>query len=213
MNQAASLKQQNVSAEQRRFPRKRKILAYQIGGLFSSRKPTVDISRGGTCIYSDKRLAIGKRLNIKFFAKGQKIVAKAQVVRVKVAKANAPAKYEIGLKFAEISEQQLDLLLSISGKSVLNSPSPVKMMLGTAATVCIATASTPAAAQVTNSNAFTDPEISIVTDFDFLNLNGPNPLIDLEPSQESSESVPEPGVLGGLAVAGIATLVAKRRKR
>ncbi|MEO1400352.1 MAG: PilZ domain-containing protein [Cyanobacteria bacterium J06635_1] len=236
MNQATALDPRDTFTEKREFPRKKKSLAYQIGSPLSARKPTVDISRGGTCIYSDKRLKVGKRLKIKFFAHGQAIVAKAHVVWVKEANANAPAQFQVGLKFAEISDQQLDLLLTLSGQPVLSSPSPLKMMFGAAATVCMVTAATPAAAQAQTSDILSVPaetsfnsEMDLLEadlfsaedleylnsfsseDFDFSNLNGTSSA-GIQLSEESSESVPEPGVIGGLAAAGV-TLAMRRRKR
>ena len=114
------MSQNNTIKDQRKFSRKPSSLSCQIGSYFSPQS-TLDISRGGSRIYSSQPLQVGEELKLTFFVPGnQKLISTVKVAWVKNAGKQAPAKYEVGLQFVEISEKNLNSLLGLTENFIPN---------------------------------------------------------------------------------------------
>jgi hypothetical protein len=84
--------------------------------LARQRQP-IDVSLGGVRIYSDDPLKIGQLLKMEFFTQGAPPVTyTAEVVWIEpLADANAPARFDVGLKFLQLEPDALKMLVSVLG--------------------------------------------------------------------------------------------------
>lgn len=68
-----------------------------------------DISLGGLRAYSDEKQKIGTRLELElFFPAGGSAVCIAEVVWAEELPKNAPAQFEMGLRFVQVEPEDLD---------------------------------------------------------------------------------------------------------
>jgi hypothetical protein len=73
-----------------------------------------DVSLGGLRCYSDDRYPVGKRLELELFFDGDRsAIVLAEVVWLEELPAGAPARYDVGVRYIDCSEQSLILLQSV----------------------------------------------------------------------------------------------------
>ena len=86
--------------------------------LARQREP-VDVSLGGVRIYSDEEMHVGSLLKMEFFLPDvEPVTYTAEVVWIEALAADAPAKYDVGLKFIQLEPGALQLLLQVLGPPV-----------------------------------------------------------------------------------------------
>lgn len=107
------MSQHYIIEEQRKFSRQPSSLSCQLGSAFTPQS-TLDISRGGSRIYSNQLWQVGEKLKLQFFVPGNEVISHVRVAWIKDAQKDAPAQYEVGLQFVEISEASLNVLLSLT---------------------------------------------------------------------------------------------------
>ena len=74
----------------------------------------LDISLGGVRIYSHKRLALGANINLEIFRPdGPPAAYRAQVMWIKALEEDAPARFDVGLRFIEIEPDSLRFLMHV----------------------------------------------------------------------------------------------------
>ena len=96
--------------ERRRFSRVNVPVYYRGARLFGPRKPARDISRGGIRILTDDDLKVGKRLEIELFLPdGGSLSCDVRVAWVRPSDDDF-AKYEAGLEFLALDEEQARLV-------------------------------------------------------------------------------------------------------
>ena len=106
------MKEPDMFEEKRQYTRRKISLSGKTKKIFADSFLSVDISRGGSRIYSDKQLPVGESLKLMFFVPGgRKVTPTVRVAWIKEAHEKAPAKYELGLEFLDISETCLNRLL------------------------------------------------------------------------------------------------------
>jgi hypothetical protein len=94
----------------RQYPRLKAPIYYRSSSV-SSCKPVVNISLGGLCIHSDEKLKIGKRLEFELMLPDDTILTCiVRVVWQYPLPAGSDAKYDIGLRFANVSDNMLHQL-------------------------------------------------------------------------------------------------------
>ena len=83
--------------------------------LFAKRKAT-DVSLGGVRLYADEAPAIGDRLELELFLPdSNQVICVVEVVWLEPLPEGAPAKFDVGVKYVDISasaRQQLEIVLS-----------------------------------------------------------------------------------------------------
>ena len=83
--------------------------------LARQREP-VDVSLGGVRIFSDERMEIGTLLKMEFFLPDvDPVTYTAEVVWIDALPPDAPAKFDVGLKFIQLDPGALQLLLKVLG--------------------------------------------------------------------------------------------------
>jgi PilZ domain len=86
--------------------------------LARQRQP-IDVSLGGVRIYSDDPLKIGQLLKLEFFTQAAPPVTyTAEVVWIEPLadkNADAPARFDVGLKFLQLEPDALKMLVSVLG--------------------------------------------------------------------------------------------------
>jgi hypothetical protein len=76
----------------------------------------VDISLGGLRIFSDEERRVGELLKMEFFLPDvPPVTYTAEVVWVEALDKDAPARFDIGLKFIQLEPDALKLLLRVVG--------------------------------------------------------------------------------------------------
>jgi Tfp pilus assembly protein PilZ len=71
---------------------------------------------GGVRVYSDDKYRIGGLVKMEFFVTGAPPVTyTAEVVWIEALPRGAPAKFDVGLKFVDLSREAFDLLLGVLG--------------------------------------------------------------------------------------------------
>lgn len=74
----------------------------------------LDISLGGVRIYSHKKLAIGAIISLEIFRPdGPPAGYRAQVMWVSALREDAPARFDVGLRFVEIEPDALKFLMHV----------------------------------------------------------------------------------------------------
>jgi c-di-GMP-binding flagellar brake protein YcgR len=74
----------------------------------------LDISLGGVRIYSHKRLAVGANISLEIFRPdGPPAGYRAQVMWISALGENAPARFDVGLRFLEIEPDSLRFLMQV----------------------------------------------------------------------------------------------------
>ncbi len=83
--------------------------------LARMREP-VDISLGGLRIFSDEERKIGELLKLEFFLPDvPPVTYTAEVVWVDPLEDDAPAKFDVGLKFIQLGPEAIKVLLQVVG--------------------------------------------------------------------------------------------------
>jgi len=83
--------------------------------LARQREP-VDVSLGGVRIYSDEARRVGELLKMEFFLPDvPPVTYTAEVVWVEPLDADAPARFDVGLKFIQLEPDALQLLMKVLG--------------------------------------------------------------------------------------------------
>jgi hypothetical protein len=83
--------------------------------LARQREP-VDISLGGVRIFSDEAMKVGELLKMEFFLPDvPPVTYTAEVVWIEPLPADAPARYDVGLKFIQLEPDALRFLLQVLG--------------------------------------------------------------------------------------------------
>ena len=84
--------------------------------LLSRKRQPIDISLGGVRIYSDDESKVGELLKLEFFLPDeQPTTYTAEVVWVEPLGKDAPARFDVGLKFVDLSPDAIRLLTSVLG--------------------------------------------------------------------------------------------------
>jgi PilZ domain len=109
----------NVSGSERRIYRRVQAAVYcrPAGMRFLARqREPVDLSFGGVRIFSEETAKIGDLLKLEFFVSGAPAVTyTAEVVWVVKLPPDAPAPYDLGLKFIQLEPPALRLLMTVLG--------------------------------------------------------------------------------------------------
>jgi hypothetical protein len=83
--------------------------------LARQREP-VDLSLGGVRIYSDEELRVGELLKMEFFLpEVPPVTYTAEVVWIERLPPEAPAKFDVGLKFIQLEPEAARLLVQVLG--------------------------------------------------------------------------------------------------
>ncbi|MGO9839016.1 MAG: PilZ domain-containing protein [Polyangiaceae bacterium] len=83
--------------------------------LARQREP-VDVSLGGIRIFSDEPRRVGELLKMEFFLPGvPPVTYTAEVVWIEPLAADAPARFDVGLKFIQLEPDALKLLMKVLG--------------------------------------------------------------------------------------------------
>jgi hypothetical protein len=76
----------------------------------------IDVSLGGVRIYSDLALRIGELMKLELFLKDSPpITYTAEVVWIEALPKDAPAKFDVGLKFIQLEPAAVNLLMTVLG--------------------------------------------------------------------------------------------------
>ncbi len=101
--------------EKRAFPRLNAPVLCRPRGLalFRSRRP-LDLSLGGVRIYSDDKVRVGARLEIELLLPDDtSVTAGVQVAWVEPLEQGAPALYDVGLRFLDLTLEDQERLASV----------------------------------------------------------------------------------------------------
>ena len=84
--------------------------------FIARQREPVDVSLGGVRIYSDDELRIGQLLKMEFFlADIPPVTYTAEVVWIERLPGDAPARFDVGLKFIQLEPDALQLLSKVLG--------------------------------------------------------------------------------------------------
>ena len=92
--------------DRRKFPRlQAPVFSRPTGKPFFGRRRALDVSSGGMRIYADEVYTVGDRLELDLFLPDHtELTCRVEVVWVEALAADAPARFDIGVKFVEPSE-------------------------------------------------------------------------------------------------------------
>lgn len=96
-----------MNPERRKYKRLHApVLCRPLGAaLVKSEQQVQDISMGGVRVYTDDRHQVGEHLELELFLpEGEAVTLDTQVMWVDALGADAPAKFEIGLRFVDLPE-------------------------------------------------------------------------------------------------------------
>ena len=90
--------------------------------FFGPKSQPIDISTGGLRIYGDDPMSPGDRLELELFLPDEtSVVCEAEVVWVDPLPADAPARFDVGLKFLHVGQADLEKLAAVLEKSPIAS--------------------------------------------------------------------------------------------
>ena len=93
--------------------------------FFAPHIEPVDISFGGLRIYSDEEYAVGAYLRLDiFFPRAAAVTFTAEVMWIRASAQDAPAPFDVGLAFVELSPDALKLLLPLLESDGNPAPAP-----------------------------------------------------------------------------------------
>lgn len=104
------------NAERRRFKRiNAPVFARPCGNaLVKDKRSVQDISAGGVCVYTDDTHRIGDHLELELYLPdGEPLTLDTEIVWVDPQPSGAAAKFEVGLRFVEISEGDAQRLQAV----------------------------------------------------------------------------------------------------
>ena len=106
----------SVLSDRRRYPRVQADVICRPAGadLFHHRRNTRDLSLGGMRVYSDEEFAPGARLDLEvLLADGEPLRCWADVVWVTRLPDGAQATYDVGLRFTDMAEADIQRLAAV----------------------------------------------------------------------------------------------------
>src|ERR1700738_1047239 len=105
---------QPASRERRRYPRVGAPVFYRPAGLgfLHHRYNTRDISLGGMRVLSDEAVPVGRRLELDVLLPDESVV-RCWATVIWADELNAEAKYEIGFRFTDMAEPDIQRLASV----------------------------------------------------------------------------------------------------
>jgi c-di-GMP-binding flagellar brake protein YcgR len=107
-------KSDKPKTEKRKYPRVVTPVFYKTPDILGPKRRVSDLSLGGVRIYSDERLEVGGRLELKFFLPdGSTVKAAAKVVWIKEMPEGTEAVYDVGMEFVELSEAATEKLKAV----------------------------------------------------------------------------------------------------
>ncbi len=84
--------------------------------LLARRRQPVDLSLGGVRVFSDDKYRVGELVKMEFFLSGtEPVTYTAQVVWIDPLPRGGPARFDVGLKFVDLSPLALEQLASLLG--------------------------------------------------------------------------------------------------
>jgi hypothetical protein len=104
--------------DRRKYRRIRAALYIRPAGVefLARQREPVDISLGGVRIFSDDEMKVGRLLKMEFFlADVPPVTYTAEVVWIERLPADAPARFDVGLKFIQLEPEALQLLSKVLG--------------------------------------------------------------------------------------------------
>src|SRR5207302_6749771 len=76
-----------------------------VGKPLFGRRRAADVSQGGMRLYADESPAVGDRLELELFLPdGSEIVCRVEVMWVEELPEGSPARFDVGVKFVEVSD-------------------------------------------------------------------------------------------------------------
>lgn len=102
--------------DRRRFHRARAAILVRPAGPLTRVAPRQvnDISLGGLRAYADEKVKIGKRLELELaFPDGGSAICLTEVVWAEELPKNAPARFEMGLRFIQVEPEDLDRIAKL----------------------------------------------------------------------------------------------------
>ena len=103
-------------AERRRYPRVQADVVCRPAGIpgMHHKRNTRDISLGGMRVYTDEDFRVGTRLDLDvMLPEGEPVRCWAKVVWRVELDGSAPARYDVGLKFFDMAESDVQRLASV----------------------------------------------------------------------------------------------------
>lgn len=107
-----------MSDERRRYRRIQAHVYCRPAGvkLLARHHEPVDLSLGGVRVYSDDKYKVDELVKMEFFVEGSTgVTYTAQVVWIEKVPGGEPAKFDVGLKFVDLSPQALQFLAGVLG--------------------------------------------------------------------------------------------------
>jgi hypothetical protein len=84
--------------------------------LLARHHEALDVSLGGVRIYSDEKYKVGSLLKLELFLEGgSPLTYTAEVVWIEALPKDAPARFDVGLKFVDLRPDALALLSGVLG--------------------------------------------------------------------------------------------------
>jgi hypothetical protein len=105
--------------ERRRFPRLRAPVYYRpVGPLTARGDLLVDLGLGGVRVYSDAPMAVGHRMEVELTLPDEStLTCLTEVVWLQELPAGAPAAYDVGLQFLDLTPEDLEALEAVLATS------------------------------------------------------------------------------------------------
>ena len=84
--------------------------------LLARHRQPVDLSLGGVRVFSDDKYKVGELVKMEFFVSGvAPVTYTAQVIWIDPLPKGSPAKFDVGLKFVDLSPEALQFLAGLLG--------------------------------------------------------------------------------------------------
>lgn len=101
--------------DRRQFPRvNAPVFCRPLGRPLFGRRRANDVSLGGMRLYADEAPKPGDRLELELFLPDQsEITCRTEVVWVEELAQGAPARFEVGVKFVDVSAQDMERLSAV----------------------------------------------------------------------------------------------------
>ncbi len=101
--------------DRRRFPRlKAPVFCRPAGLRFHSAGETLDIGLGGARIFADEQVSVGAHFELELvLPDSSTIVCNAVVAWIEPLPAGSPARFDLGLRFTDVSEVDQERLASV----------------------------------------------------------------------------------------------------
>lgn len=108
-------------SDRRRYPRVNANVLCRPAGLRLThhKRNARDVSLGGMRVFSDEQFEVGSQLDLDvFLADGSTIRCWAQVVWLVQLDSGAPARFDVGLKFTDMADPDIQRLASVLTRAV-----------------------------------------------------------------------------------------------